>query len=124
MLPRPVTLDIDAAGAIRQIIGIMDDNGWPGAPLDEATRGLHLDTVLSHAWSTEEWDRMEGEERVLELELEDAAMLLGGLSFTEMMSVDLPWIDMVRWTVDFVTAELRPIWTDEEWGRLSRSDRS
>lgn len=122
MLPRPVTLEIDAAGAIRQIIGIMDDNGWPGSTLDEATRGLHLDAVLTQAWSKDEWDRMDGDERSFELELEDAAMLLGGLSFTEMMSVDFPWIDMVRWTVDFVTAELRPIWSDEEWALLSRAD--
>ncbi len=38
---------------------------------------------------------------------------------TEMMSVDFPWFDMVRWSVDFITAELRPLWSDEEWALLS-----
>jgi hypothetical protein len=31
------------------------------------------------------------------------------------MSADLPWIEMVRWTSDFVTSELRQYWTEDEW---------
>ncbi len=119
MLPRSVSLSIDAAAAMRQIIGIMDDNGWSGANLDEAMRGELLDARLADGWSTAEWDRLDGEERSFDLELEDAAMLLGGLSFTEMMSLDFPWIDLVRWSVDFITAELRPLWTDDEWALLA-----
>jgi hypothetical protein len=29
--------------------------------------------------------------------------------------VDLPFIEMVRWTSDFITAELRSHWTEEQW---------
>lgn len=47
--------------------------------------------------------------------IDDVALLLDGIAYTEMASADLPWIDMVRWTADFITAELRPYWTDEEW---------
>ena len=119
MLPREMQVSIDAAAAMRQIVGIMADHGWAGVTLDEAMRGELLDARLLQSWSAEEWDRMKGEERMIELELEDAAMLLGGLSFTEMMSVDLPWIDLVRWSVDFIGAELRPLWTDEEWAMLA-----
>ncbi len=115
MLPRSVELPIDAAAAMRQIIGIMSDNGWAGVGYDEAVRGELLDARLLQAWTTDEWATLRGEERSIELELEDAAMLLGGLSFTEMMSIDFPWIDLVRWSVDFITAELRPLWTDDEW---------
>ncbi|MEL6983559.1 MAG: hypothetical protein AAFO29_14125 [Actinomycetota bacterium] len=114
-----MTVSIDAAGAMRQIVGIMGDNGWSGVTLDEAMRGELLDARLLQSWSPEEWERMEGEERTIELELEDAAMLLGGLSFTEMMSVDFPWIDLLRWCVDFIGAELRPLWTEEEWALLA-----
>lgn len=104
---------------MRQIIGIMSDHGWSGASLEDAMRGDLLDAQLVHAWTPEEWERMEGAERTVELELEDAAMLFGGLSFTEVMSAEFPWIDLVRWSVDFITAELRPLWTDEEWALLS-----
>ncbi len=114
-----MTVSIDAAGAMRQIVGIMGDNGWPSVTLDEAMRGELLDARLLQAWSPEEWARMEGGERTIELELEDAAVLLGGLSFTEMMSIDFPWIDLLRWCVDFIGAELRPLWTEEEWALLA-----
>ena len=40
------------------------------------------------------------------------------MAFTEVASAELPWIDMVRWTTDFITAELRQYWTDEEWQSL------
>lgn len=119
MLPRSIDLPIDAAAAMRQVIGIMSDHGWTGVGYDEAVRGELLDARLLQTWSAEEWERMAGEERSIELELEDAAMLLGGLSFTEMMSVDFPWIDLLRWCVDFIGAELRPLWTEEEWALLA-----
>ena len=47
--------------------------------------------------------------------IDDAALLLDGMAFTEMASVDFPWFDMVRWTSDFVTAELRPHWSEDAW---------
>lgn len=118
MHPRSVMLSIEAASALRQIIGIMGDHGWTGATAEDAMRGELLDAKLIYAWSAEEWQDMAGEERAVELELEDMGMLLGGLSFTEVMSSELPWIDMVRWSVDFIAAELRPNWSDEEWALL------
>ena len=50
---------------------------------------------------------------------DDAALLLDGMAFTEMASVEFPWFDMVRWTADFITTELRQHWTDDEWRTLS-----
>jgi hypothetical protein len=47
--------------------------------------------------------------------IDDAALLLDGMAYTEIASADLPWIDMVRWTSDFVSGELRQHWTDDEW---------
>jgi len=37
------------------------------------------------------------------------------MAFTEVMSMEFPFFDMVQWTSDFVAAELRKYWTDEEW---------
>ena len=62
--------------------------------------------------------RREVAERELVLDIEDVALVLQGMAFTEVMSAELPWVDMVRWTSDFVTAQLRPHWTDEEWSAL------
>ena len=40
------------------------------------------------------------------------------MAFTETMSADLPWFEMVRWTSDFVTAQLRANWSDAEWAEF------
>ena len=57
------------------------------------------------------------------LGIDDAALLLDGMAFTEIASADLPWIDMVRWTSDFVTSELRSHWSDAEWLEFSADPR-
>jgi hypothetical protein len=53
------------------------------------------------------------------LGIDDAALLLQGMAFTEVMSQDLPWIESVRWVTDFITEELRQHWTEDEWRRLT-----
>jgi len=53
------------------------------------------------------------------LGIDDAALLLQGMAFTEVMSQDLPWIESVRWVTDFITDELRQHWTEDEWLRLA-----
>lgn len=57
------------------------------------------------------------------LGIDDAALLLDGMAFTEIASADLPWIEMVRWTSDFVTSQLRSHWTDTEWLELAADER-
>ena len=37
------------------------------------------------------------------------------MAFTEIASAEFEWAEMVRWTSDFVTAELRQHWSDDEW---------
>jgi hypothetical protein len=58
------------------------------------------------------------EEGVL-LGIDDVALLLHGMAFTEVMSEHLPWIASVRWVTDFITEELRQHWTEEEWRQFS-----
>jgi hypothetical protein len=52
------------------------------------------------------------------LGIDDAALLLQGMAFTEVMSQDLPWIESVRWVTDFITEELRQHWTEDEWRKF------
>jgi hypothetical protein len=120
---RDVPFTLDAAGALRTLLGIMLDQGWSGDW--DVEHVVALDTALDALWSPDEWVAMVGPERVLPLDIEDVALLLAGMAFTEVASEDLPWIEAVRWTSDFLTAQLRQHWTDDEWqalgGRPGRS---
>ena len=109
--PRLVVLEHDAVLALSQILGIMidqffdggDSNGW------DSEKIVDLETRLMAP----------GEDEGVLLGIDDVALLLQGMAFTEVMSQDLPWIDSVRWVTDFVTEELRQHWTEDEWRWLS-----
>lgn len=120
---RDVPFSLEAAGALRTLLGIMLDQGWGGWDWD-VEHVVALDTALDSLWSAEEWVTMQGTDRILPLNIEDAALLLEGMAFTEVASEELPWIEMVRWTSDFLTAQLRQHWTDDEWAAVAgRSNR-
>lgn len=51
----------------------------------------------------------------IEFDISEAALLLDGMAFTEVMSVEFPFFEMVQWTSDFVTQELRSYWNENEW---------
>lgn len=114
--PRRIVLGGDAGAALRQILGIMSDQAMAGGgwawDLDHV---LALDARLEMAWADDE-----RAEVAIDLGIDDVSLILEGMAFTEIASEDLPWIDMVRWTSDFITAELRPHWTDEEWKRFEQ----
>jgi hypothetical protein len=109
--PRLVMLEQDAVLALSQILGIMlddlfgnvDSSGW------NSERILDLEARLMAP----------AEEEGVLLGIDDAALLLQGMAFTEVMSQDLPWIDSVRWVTDFITEELRQHWTEDEWRAYS-----
>ena len=108
--PRQLHLEADAVTALTTIIGIMTDQLWgedairPGSRWDpEVLMGLEVRLTTP------------GPGEPVTLGIDDAALLLDGMAFTEMASAEFAWADMVRWTSDFVTAELRGHWTDDEW---------
>ena len=109
--PRLVMLEQDAVLALSQILGIMLDDLFGNAD--------------SSGWSSERILDLEAqlmapaEEEGVLLGIDDAALLLQGMAFTEVMSQDLPWIDSVRWVTDFITEELRQHWTEDEWRKLT-----
>jgi hypothetical protein len=122
--PRDVMLPAEAASSIDQILGIVLDSFMGGSPTAhvgafgwgfDVEQVVDLEQRLRDVWSAEELSRGEGDERPIELSMEDVALILHGMAFTEVMSADLPWIDMVRWTSDFVTTQLRAPWTEDEW---------
>jgi hypothetical protein len=95
----------------------MLDQGYGGWDWD-VEHVVALDTALDVLWAPEEWTARQGPDRVLPMNIEDVALLLEGMAFTEAASADLPWIEMVRWTADFLVAQLRHHWSDDEWRSL------
>ena len=120
-LPRSIELEPDARLALGQIIGIMADQAMSGAIARwdvERLMELELRLGLLPGGTGIEDLGSEGP-RTVTLGIDDAALLLDGMAFTEVASADLPWIEMVRWTSDFVTSELRSYWTQTEWLQLT-----
>lgn len=137
--PRNMALARDAASALRIILGIMsdqlvmfggEDTGWGPRSwrLDDIVR---LDNRIEELWPDQTWGMTESDPasatdrdhpaRDFELHIEDAELILAGMAFTEMASAEFPWADMVRWTSDFISTEIRTLWSDEIW--RSRSGR-
>ena len=111
MTTRLVLLPPEAAMALNEIIGIMTDQlmegnmttRWDAEKLVELQMKLH--------------DAQDGE--AVDIDISEAALLLDGMAFTEVMSVEFPFFEMVQWTSDFVTGELRAYWTEDEWRSFS-----
>ena len=106
-----MVLEHDAVLALSQILGIMIDQLFDGGDVNgwDSEKIVDLESRLMAP----------GEEEGVMLGIDDVALLLQGMAFTEVMSQDLPWIDSVRWVTDFVTEELRQHWTEDEWRGLS-----
>ena len=116
-LPRTIELEPDARLALGQILGIMADQAMSGAATCwDIERLLEIEVRLGAVQGTIDLDDTSS---TVTLGIDDAALLLEGMAFTEIASADLPWIDMVRWTSDFVTSELRRHWTRAEWMELT-----
>lgn len=99
--------------ALGQIVGIMTDQAMSGdVPRWDLGELLEVEARLG---IIDGLPFVPGDAVTATLGLDDASLLLDGMAFTEIASADLPWIDMVRWTSDFVTAELRGYWSTQEW---------
>jgi hypothetical protein len=115
-LERSFDLDGDARMALAQILGIMSDQAMSGdVPRWDVERLMEVEARLGIVLGVDDLGRGDTAPATVTIGIDDAALLLDGMAYTEIASADLPWIDMVRWTSDFVSAELRRHWTDAEW---------
>jgi hypothetical protein len=112
--PRHISFDKEAIAALSQIVGIMTDQ------VQLAER--HTRWNVEHLIDLDERFFSHEDGQPITLGIEDAALLLEGMAFTEIMSVEFPWFEMVQWTTDFVTTELRQHWTQEEWEAFAGRD--
>jgi hypothetical protein len=116
-LPRTFELSSDARATIAQLVGIMSDQVMDGSDAarwdyDELMRLEHRFGVTL---GVDDVGKGPSEDATVTVGMEDVALLLDGMAYTEVMSEEFPWIDMVRWTADFITTELRGHWTTDEW---------
>ena len=115
-LPREFELEADARMALAQILGIMSDQAMSGdAARWDVGRLMEVEARLGITLGVDDIGRGPDDSAIVTIGIDDAALLLDGMAYTEIASADLPWIDMVRWTSDFVSSELRQHWTDDEW---------
>ena len=105
--PRDIVFEPDAVSALFEILGIMTDQLMEGNMLSrwDTEAVLDLQMRLTEA----------GVGDPVRIGIDDAALLLDGMAFTEVMSAEFSFIEMVRWTSDFITGELRSHWTEDEW---------
>jgi hypothetical protein len=109
-------LEADARMALAQILGIMSDQAMSGDHTRwDVARLMEVEARLGITLGVDDIGRGPEEAATVTLGIDDAALLLDGMAFTEIASADLPWIEMVRWTSDFVSTELRQHWSDDEW---------
>ncbi|MFM7535005.1 MAG: hypothetical protein ACKO91_04325 [Acidimicrobiales bacterium] len=109
LLPRPVPLESDALAALAELLGIMTDQlvfsaeqqRWSIAAIADLSERIAYAQML--------------DESTMVLGLDDVALLIDGMAFTEHASAELPWIELVRWASDFIVGELRPFWSEQEW---------
>ena len=118
-LPRDLKLEPEARMALGQILGIMSDQAMSGGRSRwDVERLMEIEMrlgVVPGAFGPDQLDEAD----TVTLGIDDAALLLDGMAFTEIASADLPWIDMVRSTSVIVTGELRSHWSEAEWLDLS-----
>jgi hypothetical protein len=113
MIPHPLpgTRDLnlppEGAEALRTVLGILDD---AMIPIDSFL-AADLDERLAALWHAPDADSV----RTIPISVEEADLLLAGLRYTEVMSTELPWYEMVIEAVQFVGDAILDLWTDDEW---------
>lgn len=106
---RTLTMPAEGVVALQTVVGIIDDHDLRHDPevYYNLTTTLHEATSVSTGGT--------GDDTSIPITMAQADLLLRGLAFTEAMSVELPWYEMVVQTVHFVGDALVELWTDAEW---------
>jgi hypothetical protein len=108
-----LTLPWEGIESLRTILGIVDDHELH---VDEAAKAS-LEGKLSAAPKQLGPMSAGAEDGDVELQvtMPEASLLLEALHFTDLMSMQLPFYDMVVETVQFVSDRLTNLWAPVEW---------
>lgn len=109
---RSLALPVEGASALRETLLIMAEHLVDADPHTFAGVATKVDALFT---DEELADLDVPGDRVLDLTIAEADLLLDGLRFTEAASLDLPWYPMVVATVHFVGDQLLDLFSDDEW---------
>ncbi len=123
---RPLSLPWEGVESLRTILGIVDDHEL-GVDADDRA-SLDNKLLIAPQAMGPIGAGTESQEIAIGVTMGEADLLLSALRFTDMMSMHLPFYDMVVETVQFVSDQLTDLWSPEEWmlwrdSRESRKDR-
>jgi hypothetical protein len=110
---RTLRLPWEGVESLRTILGIVDDHGLR---VDQQAKH-NLEAKLSAA-PLQHGPVAAGNEDIevdVDLTMPEAALLLDALRFTDLMSMELPFYDMVVDTVQFVSDQLVGLWSPQAW---------
>ena len=104
---RSIVLPWEGVEALRTVLGILDDH-------EVRVDAVACETISIKLVNAVMMGPQDGDIPV-EVSLPEANLLLEGLRFTDVMSMDLPFYDMVVDTINFVGEQLLALWTSNEW---------
>jgi hypothetical protein len=104
---RSLVLPWEGVEALRTVLGILDDHEVPVNI--EAYQSISVTLLNAVMMGPQEGDIP------IEVSLAEADLLLIGLRFTDVMSMDLPFYDAVVDSINFVGDQLLAMWTSSEW---------
>ncbi len=108
---RTLRLPWEGAEALRTALGILTDNG---VAVDQELL-TDLDTRLLQLWGDGYDPRAGSQERPITLTMREADLVLVALRYTDVMSMEFPFYDMVVETIQFVGDRITDLWSTAEW---------
>jgi hypothetical protein len=112
---RPLVLPWEGVESLRTILGIVDDHDLKVSPTALASLESKLDLAPQAMGAIGSGN--ERSEVAIGVTMPEADLLLTALHFTDMMSMHLPFYDLVVETVQFVSDQLTNLWPSDEWMR-------
>ncbi len=112
-IARPLQLPWEGIESLRTILGIVDDHELKvdNGALTSLMQKLDAAPGSGGAMLAGNEDA----EVTLLLAMPEAALLLDALHFTDMMSMKMPFYDMVVETVQFIGDRLTGLWSAQSW---------
>ena len=104
---RTMVLPWEGIEALRTVLGILDDH-------EVRVDAVAYETISIKLVNAVMMGPQDGDIPV-EVSIPEANVLLEGLRFTDVMSMDLPFYDTVVDTINFVGEQLLALWSSTQW---------
>jgi hypothetical protein len=110
---RPLSIPWEGVESLKVVLGIVDDHELKVDADARESLEAKLDAAPQQLGPIAAGE--EHENLVLHLTMREASLLLQALHFTDLMSMELPFYDMVVHTVQFIGDRLTALWSPPEW---------